>query len=58
MLQITTSSWISLIINTSKDVDLLCDKGIFINYLGDSDAAASAVKNLNTNILWTYMNSD
>ncbi|KAF3962829.1 hypothetical protein CMV_012713 [Castanea mollissima] len=48
---------LDFLINTSKDVDLLCDKGILVNYLGDSDAAASAVNNLNTNILWTYMNS-
>lgn len=49
---------LDFLVNTSKDVDLLCDKGILVNYLGDSNAAASAVNNLNTNILWTYMNSD
>nr|POE78401.1 upf0481 protein [Quercus suber] len=47
---------LDFLINTSKDVDLLCDKGILINYLGDSNVAASAVNRLNTNILWDYMN--
>ena len=46
---------LDILINTSKDVDVLCDKGILINYLGDGNAAASAVNNLNTNILWDYM---
>ena len=46
---------LDFLIDTSKDVDLLCDKGILINYLGDGNAAASAVNNLNTNILWDYM---
>ena len=49
---------LDFLINSFKDVDLLCDKGILINYLGDSDAAASTVNNLNTNILWVNMNSD
>ncbi|XP_065638129.1 UPF0481 protein At3g47200-like, partial [Quercus suber] len=47
---------LDFLINTSKDVDLLCDKGILVNYLGDSNAAALAFNNLNTNILWGYMN--
>ncbi|KAK7814798.1 putative upf0481 protein [Quercus suber] len=46
---------LNFLIDNSKDVDLLCDKGILVNYLGDSKAAASAVNNLNTNILWDYM---
>ena len=49
---------LDFLINTSKDVDVLCDKGILVNYLGDSNTAASTVNNLNTNILWDYMNSD
>ncbi|XP_075650444.1 UPF0481 protein At3g47200-like isoform X1 [Castanea sativa] len=47
---------LDFLINTSKDVDLLCDKGILVNYLGDSKAAATVVNSLNTNILWDYMN--
>ena len=43
---------LDFLIDNSKDVDLLCDKGILINYLGDSDTAASVVNSLNTNILW------
>ncbi|KAM3731422.1 hypothetical protein ACB098_12G162500 [Castanea mollissima] len=49
---------LDFLIDTSKDVDILCDKGILFNYLGDSTAAASAINNLNTNILWDNMNSD
>ena len=49
---------LDILINTSKDVDLLCDKGILVNCLGDSNAAAFAVNNLNNTILWDYMNSD
>uniref|UniRef100_A0A7N2RB32 Uncharacterized protein n=2 Tax=Quercus lobata TaxID=97700 RepID=A0A7N2RB32_QUELO len=47
---------LDFLIDTSKDVDLLCKEGILVNYLGDSNAAASAINNLNTNILWDYMN--
>ena len=47
---------LDFLINNSKDVDLLCDRGILVNYLGDSNAAASAANNLNTNILWDYIN--
>ena len=43
---------LDFLIDNSKDVDLLCDKGILINYIGDSDTAASVVNSLNTNILW------
>ena len=49
---------LNFLIKTSKDVDLLCDKGILINYLGDSNAATSAVNNLNTKILGDYMNKE
>ncbi|KAM3731423.1 hypothetical protein ACB098_12G162600 [Castanea mollissima] len=37
---------LDFLIDTSKDVDLLCDKGILVNYLGDSNAAASVVNSL------------
>ncbi|KAL4596970.1 hypothetical protein ACB092_12G201800 [Castanea dentata] len=47
---------LDFLIDTSKDVDLLCDKGILVNYLGDSKTAASIVNNLNKNISWDYMN--
>nr|POE70170.1 mitochondrial import inner membrane translocase subunit tim23-1 [Quercus suber] len=39
-------------------MDLLCQKEILVNYLGDSNKATSAVSNLNTEILWFDMNSD
>ena len=38
------------LINTTKDMDLLCNKKIVINHLGDNDAATSFLNNLNTNI--------
>ncbi|KAK7850352.1 upf0481 protein, partial [Quercus suber] len=47
---------LDFLIDNSKDVDLLCDKGILINYLGDSDVAALVVNSLNTNILWVNGN--
>ena len=30
-------------VNTTKDMDLLCDKGIVVNYLSDNKAATSIV---------------
>ncbi|KAK7838593.1 upf0481 protein [Quercus suber] len=49
---------LDFLIDNSKDVDLLCDKGILVNYLGDSNAAALAVNSLYTNILWDYTNPE
>ncbi|KAL0009559.1 hypothetical protein SO802_011061 [Lithocarpus litseifolius] len=49
---------LDFLINTTKDMDLLCEKGILVNYLGDSTAATSAFNNINTNILLNDMNSD
>lgn len=46
------------LINTTKDVDLLCDKGIIVNCLGDSKAVTSMINNLNRGILRRNMNSD
>ena len=39
------------LINTTKDMDLLCNEKIVINHLGDNNAATSFFNNLNTNIL-------
>ena len=47
---------LDFLINTTKDMDLLCDKGIVDNYLGDNKAATSLINNLNTNIVWFDMN--
>ena len=47
---------LDFLIDNSKDVDLLCNKGILINYLGDNNTAALAINSLNTSILWDYMN--
>ncbi|KAM3762763.1 hypothetical protein ACB098_01G370500 [Castanea mollissima] len=49
---------LDFLINTTRDVDLLCDKGIMVNYLGDSSAATSMVNNLQSEIVWTGLSSD
>ncbi|KAG7968311.1 hypothetical protein I3843_08G148300 [Carya illinoinensis] len=43
---------LNFLINTPKDVDLLIRKKIIINWLGNSDAVASFVNNLDTNVLY------
>lgn len=43
------------LINTTKDVNLLCDKKIVVNYLGDNTAARQMVNNLNKGILLENM---
>lgn len=47
-----------LLINTIEDINLLCDRGILVNRLGDNKAALSLVKKLITNIKLSDMNSD
>lgn len=49
---------LDFLINTTHDVDLLCKKGIMVNYLGDSNAAASMVNRLNNEIVWMNLSSD
>uniref|UniRef100_A0A2N9HYS3 Uncharacterized protein n=1 Tax=Fagus sylvatica TaxID=28930 RepID=A0A2N9HYS3_FAGSY len=46
------------LINTTKDVDLLSDKGIVVNSLGDSEAVTSMINKLNRGILRGDMNSN
>ncbi|KAM3762761.1 hypothetical protein ACB098_01G370300 [Castanea mollissima] len=46
------------LIDTNKDVDLLAEKGIINNGLGDSNAMAFMINNLNKEIFWKNMNSD
>ena len=46
------------LVNTSKDVDLLRDKGIIVNHLGDSDTVTCLINNLNKGIFTSLMNSD
>lgn len=41
------------LVNTTRDVDFLCDKGIICNYLGDNDAATSLVNKLNIHVFWS-----
>ena len=49
---------LDLLINTSKDVDLLCDKKILVNYLGDNNAVKSMINNLNKDIIWSGTRDD
>ena len=46
------------LMKTRKDVDLLCEKKLLFNYLGDNDAAKCMISNLNRGILWTGMRDD
>ncbi|KAG7968305.1 hypothetical protein I3843_08G148100 [Carya illinoinensis] len=48
---------LSFLINTPKDVDLLIRKGIIINGLGCSNAVASFLNNLGTNVVYDGRNS-
>ncbi|KAM3714906.1 hypothetical protein ACJW31_01G368600 [Castanea mollissima] len=44
------------LVNTTKDIDLLCDKRIIRNYLGDNKAATSLVNKLGINVSWSGIN--
>ena len=50
--------FLDLLINTKEDVDLLCDKKIFVNYLGDNNAATLMINNLNKGIVWATLRDD
>lgn len=49
---------LDFLIDTAKDIDLLCNKEIVVNYLGDNNAATSVVNKLNTNVIWYDTNSE
>ena len=46
------------LVNTSKDVDILSDKGIIVNSLGDNNVVTSIINNLNRGIGRGDMNED
>ena len=46
------------LIDTDKDVDLLCDKGIIVNHLGNNNVITSMINKLNRGIFMDDMNSD
>ncbi|XP_050263333.1 UPF0481 protein At3g47200-like [Quercus robur] len=46
------------LINTTKDVDLLCEKEIVVNSLGDNNVVTSIINNLNRGIIRSDMNKD
>ncbi|KAL4655093.1 hypothetical protein ACB092_01G426000 [Castanea dentata] len=46
------------LIDTNKDVNLLAEKGIINNGLGDNNTVAFMINNLNKGIFWKNMNSD
>ena len=49
---------LDFLINTTKDMDLLCDNGIVDNYLGDNNEATLIVNNLHKNILWVGLGTE
>ena len=49
---------LDLLINTTRDVDLLLQKGIFVNGLGDTNAVTNLVNNLCKHIFISDTNSD
>ncbi|XP_065627202.1 UPF0481 protein At3g47200-like [Quercus suber] len=49
---------LDFLIDTAKDIDLLCNEEIVVNYLGDSNAATSVVNKLNTDVIWYDTNSE
>ncbi|XP_065638334.1 UPF0481 protein At3g47200-like [Quercus suber] len=48
--------FLDCLVNTTRDIDLLCDKGIIRNYLGDNKAATSLVNKLNIHVSWSGIN--
>ncbi|KAM3702461.1 hypothetical protein ACJW31_04G027400 [Castanea mollissima] len=49
---------LDFLINTTKDVDLLCDKKILVNYLGDNNAATLMINNLNISVIGDWVRDD
>ncbi|XP_027357483.1 UPF0481 protein At3g47200-like [Abrus precatorius] len=45
------------LIDTEKDVNLLVDKKIIVNYMGDTKAVATMVNSLSTNVAMPHFNS-
>ncbi|KAM3750296.1 hypothetical protein ACB098_04G026400 [Castanea mollissima] len=50
--------FMDLLIYTKKDVDLLCDKKIMVNYLGDNNAATLMINNVNKGLVWATVRDD
>ena len=48
--------FLDCLVNTTRDIDFLCDKGIIRNYLGDNKAATSLVNKLNIHVSWSSIN--
>ncbi|KAF3958564.1 hypothetical protein CMV_016540 [Castanea mollissima] len=49
---------LDFLINTTEDVDLLCDKKILVNYLGDNNAATLMINNLNISVIGDWVRDD
>ena len=49
---------LNFLIDTTKDMDLLCQNGILVNYVSDNNTATTAINDLNNYLLWSVMNSD
>lgn len=48
--------FLDCLVNTTRDIDFLCDKGIIRNYLGDNKAATSLINKLNIHVTWSGIN--
>jgi len=48
---------LDFLINTEKDVDVLIDKKIIVNLMGDANKVVTMINNLNSNLPMTYFNS-
>jgi hypothetical protein len=49
---------LDFLINTGKDVDILVQKEIIVDWLGDSDSLANVFNGLCNNVITTHTNSD
>jgi hypothetical protein len=49
---------LDFLINTGRDVDILVQKEIIVDWLGDSEVLASAFNGLSDNVITTHSNSD
>ncbi|XP_022632289.1 UPF0481 protein At3g47200 isoform X1 [Vigna radiata var. radiata] len=50
-------AFLDFLINTEKDVNVLVDKKIIVNLMGDTNAVVTMINNLSSNIAMSYFNS-
>ena len=49
---------LDFLIDTKEDVDLLCDKKILVNYLGDNNVVKSMINNINSSVILSWTRDD